>query len=141
MIFRSLTEKDARLIASVKNVFSDVWSEQTLISSFLTGRFSGVIAEENGATFGFITYTAVVPEADIESVFVYPDKRKRGIGGALIDGAIKRLKEKGVNKVFLEVRKSNLPAINLYLKKGFAQISVRKKYYGNEDAVVMVKEI
>ena len=44
--------------------------------------------------------------------------------------------------MFLEVRSSNTPAINLYKKAGFTNLSVRKKYYDDgEDAVVMAKEL
>jgi ribosomal-protein-alanine N-acetyltransferase len=45
-------------------------------------------------------------------------------------------------KIFLEVRESNSPAIQLYVKKGFDLISRRKNYYpadnGREDALIMV---
>lgn len=141
MTIRPISLSDAPKIAAVKEFFPDVWSEGTLISSFLSGRFFGLMVEENGDETGFITYSLAQPEADIESVFVFPDKRLKGFGGALIDGAIEDLKNRGVNKIFLEVRKNNAPAIKLYSKKGFNEISVRKKYYGDEDAVVMVKEI
>ena len=46
-----------------------------------------------------------------------------------------------LKKIFLEVRKSNIPAINAYKKAGFNQISVRKKYYSDgEDALILIKE-
>jgi ribosomal-protein-alanine N-acetyltransferase len=42
----------------------------------------------------------------------------------------------------LEVRPSNLNAINLYIKSGFKQVSVRKAYYNNgEDAFLMYKRL
>ena len=47
----------------------------------------------------------------------------------------------GVNKIFLEVREKNAPAISLYIKNGFVKISERKNYYGDENAVVYIKEI
>jgi cellulose biosynthesis protein BcsQ len=55
---------------------------------------------------------------------------------------LKELKNQGIEKIFLEVRKSNIPAKSLYEKIGYKEISVRKKYYSDgEDAVVMAKEI
>ena len=48
----------------------------------------------------------------------------------------------GIEKIFLEVRASNTPARNLYIQNGYNEISIRKKYYSdNEDAIVMAKEI
>ena len=59
-----------------------------------------------------------------------------------MDKAESKLVSLGVNKVFLEVRSSNISAIALYEKKGYTKISVRKKYYADgEDALVMVKEL
>ena len=60
----------------------------------------------------------------------------------LIQGLEKALLEKNIEKIFLEVRLSNLPAQNLYIKNGFNRINVRKSYYSDgEDAVVMAKEL
>ena len=50
-------------------------------------------------------------------------------------------KLKGVKEVFLEVRRSNLPAINLYKSNGYQKISERKNYYGNEDALIFKKDL
>ena len=55
--------------------------------------------------------------------------------------ALEDIKEKGVGKVFLEVRKSNSVAIKLYGDLGFNLVSERKKYYSDgENALVMLKE-
>ena len=44
--------------------------------------------------------------------------------------------------VFLEVKRSNFPAINLYLHFGFEEIDIREEYYSDgEDAVIMVKKV
>ena len=45
------------------------------------------------------------------------------------------------NSIILEVRKSNFPAINLYLKFGFSELGIREKYYNDgEDAIIMKRE-
>ena len=44
--------------------------------------------------------------------------------------------------VFLEVKRTNFPAINLYLSFGFQEINIRKQYYSDgEDAIEMVKKV
>ena len=43
--------------------------------------------------------------------------------------------------ILLEVNEKNDSAINLYKKIGFYLINIRKKYYGNEDALIMRKEV
>ena len=55
-----------------------------------------------------------------------------------------KLLDKIKNKdIFLEVRESNLLAINFYKKNNFKQISIRKKYYSEptEDAIIMKLEV
>lgn len=43
--------------------------------------------------------------------------------------------------MYLEVKRSNFPAINLYLNFGFEEIDIRNEYYSDgEDAVIMVKK-
>ena len=44
--------------------------------------------------------------------------------------------------VFLEVKRTNFPAVNLYLSFGFQEINIRKDYYSDgEDAIEMVKKV
>ena len=61
----------------------------------------------------------------------------------LLDTMLQQAKDAEVRSVYLEVRQSNIPAIQLYLSRGFYKIGERKKYYKNpsEDALLMVKAI
>ena len=141
MNIRSLSENDLIFIAAEKANFPDGWNYDMLLSSFKTGRFNGFIAEDEKTPIGFITYSVIAPDADIESVYVKKEYRKKGVASALILAASGDIKRKGCEKIFLEVRESNLSAINLYVKCGFKKISERKKYYGDETAAVLIKEI
>lgn len=141
MTVRKMQESDLTFIADCKKDFSDGWNYQMLASSFATGRFYGFIAEDGGTPVAFLTYSFLRPDADIESVFVKTEYRRKGIAGALIIAAEKEIKNGGGAKIFLEVRESNYPAKKLYAENGFGKISVRKKYYGTEDAEIFLKEI
>ena len=144
MKIRALTDKDIPFLVSVRDSFSDAWDEKMLLSAFNAGNFFGFIAEEikDGVPAGFITYSVNIDTADMQDLFVVKDCRKKGVGYALIAGFIKDAKSRGVKKLFLEVRESNTPAINLYKKAGFNLVSVRKKYYSDgENALVLVKEL
>ncbi|PCN50791.1 ribosomal-protein-alanine N-acetyltransferase [Candidatus Geothermarchaeota archaeon ex4572_27] len=80
-----------------------------------------------------------VRRGHVVSIAVLPEYRKRGIGTSLLKEAIKALKERwGCQDVYLEVRISNTPAINLYKKLGFTISYVRRGYYRDgEDAYEM----
>ena len=56
--------------------------------------------------------------------------------------AISRIKSAECENITLEVRVSNVVAINLYKSVGFNIVATRKKYYENgEDAYLMLKEL
>jgi len=77
----------------------------------------------------------------IISLAVIPSMRRRGIGEQLMRKALENMRKiYNVNESFLEVRVSNIPAINLYKKLGFKTIRVIRKYYmDGEDAYLMAK--
>jgi ribosomal protein S18 acetylase RimI-like enzyme len=58
---------------------------------------------------------------------VRKDYRRRGIGKRLIERTIARAKEKGLERIELEVFASNRPAIRLYEKVGFVVEGVKRK--------------
>lgn len=138
-----LQKEDLIFLASAKhNGFVDGYSLDELNRSFDTDRLLGFIAKEKDQRIGFIIYTLTDFDADIDSVFVLESFRKGGVGKELVKAVIDVAIKKRLEQVFLEVRKSNTPAINLYKSQGFIEFSVRKKYYfDGEDAVCMKKEL
>ena len=77
------------------------------------------------------------------SIAVLQEYRRRGIGSALMSEALNIFEEKyDVDSVYLEVRVSNQPAINMYEKFGFVKARIIRGYYRDgEDAYVMVKRL
>lgn len=143
MTVRALDKDYAKNIATLFSLeLPDGWTESMIISAFNTGRFNALGAYDGDKLIGAITFSYSTDTADIEDVAVLREYRRSGVALNLIDQALEKIRENKKEKVFLEVRAGNTPAINLYLKVGFTNLSVRKKYYDDgEDAVVMVKEI
>ena len=141
MKIRPLLKTDIPFLTSARESFSDAWDEKMLVSAFNVGNFFGFVAED-GEPIGFITYSVNIDTADMQDLFVTEDYRKKGVGYALVSAFMEGAKSNGVKKLFLEVRESNLPAVNLYKKAGFTFLSIRKKYYSDgENALVLVKEL
>lgn len=142
MTIEKLSALDVESILQLESDFLDGWSKGQLISAFDSGRFSVLGAKENNQLIGFVSFSITIDSADVETVFVKIEHRRKGIAQNLIDSAIKTLSDLNVKKIFLEVRQSNYPARSLYQKLGFSDISVRKSYYPDgENAVVMAKEL
>ena len=129
-------------LATAKETFPDAWDKEMLISGVEKGGLRGFVYSENGKNVGFITFVTSFESADIECVYVNPSHRKKGIAKALFLELLTELKKEKVEKILLEVRKSNFSAIALYKSQGFIEISQRKKYYDKEeDAIIFLREI
>ena len=77
----------------------------------------------------------------VGNLAVRPDRRRQGLGAALVAAMGAAAREKGLAFLTLEVRESNLPARRLYEKCGFAAVGTRKNYYEKptENAVLMTR--
>ena len=98
------------------------------------------VSEVEGRLAGYAVFYHAADEGEIPSIAVSPDYRKRGVGGELLSGLLEEARSRGVRKIFLEVRRSNLPAHRLYEKSGFLLAGSRRNFYENprEDADILV---
>ena len=143
MILHRIERNDVEALASIERVcFLDGWSEAQWLSTLNRPDFHGWKIEDSGKTIGFIAITALFEEAELLKIAVLPDFRKRGYGKRLLSHAFEQLNSLGVERMFLEVRVTNVAATSLYLRSGFTQTRLRQKYYADgEDAVEMVKTL
>lgn len=110
------------------------------IKNQFSNKFTAKIAHDGKKTVAaYIIFWVAANEAHILNIATHPDFRRRGIAKRFIVFALGRLEEAGVEEVFLEVRRSNIHAQNMYKGFGFHEIGIRKGYYGDnkEDAIVM----
>lgn len=79
------------------------------------------------------------PEGELLTIGVDSDYRGRGYGRQLMDDLVTDAAARGCREIFLEVRRSNHHAIDLYKQVGFTVIDRRKNYYAHprEDALIM----
>lgn len=121
--------------------FPDPWSVEMLSETFLSGRFLGLICEEKGEIAGYIGTTYCLDEAEITMIAVSESFRRKGVASSLLSSAEKALADLGVNRMLLEVRKSNEGAQACYRENGYTFLAVRERYYRNtEDALIMEKK-
>ena len=116
------------------------WSRGTLKNN-QGERYLNLKLIENNQIIGFAICQTVSDEATLFNIAIVPSHQGNGLGKLLLNELIARLKEKGVQTLWLEVRESN-PARFLYEKIGFNEVDIRKNYYpkpsgGRENAVVM----
>jgi len=136
-------EKDLEIISELeKGLFSEEnWSYFQILREF-KNKFSKIlIFKKKEEIIGYLIFREIKPEIEIFKIGVKKEYQRKGVGTKLMQKLMEFAKEKKISKIFLEVKASNLSAYNFYKKLGFKEMYRRKNYYGNEEAIVMVKEI
>lgn len=115
---------------------AEAWSEESFRYRLGRAGFVSLVATDgdSGEVTGYIAASEILDEQYLDSLAVRDDQRGKGVATALMKAAFDTGKS-----VYLEVRESNLPAINLYKKLGFTEYAKRRDYYDNptEDAIMM----
>lgn len=144
MIVRGWKYTDISALAAFekKEKFPDSWNYNMLAESFLNDGFYGVLAEENGELIGMAAILFNPDGADLVNMLVAAHCRRKGVADALMKKLLEECDRRELKKLFLEVRESNIPAISLYKKYGFARVGSRRAYYADgENADVMCREV
>ena len=139
---RAMARGDIPQLARMeKEIFSNPWSEKAFAALLERSYDLYLVAETDGHPVGCAGMVLLGEEGDIDKVMVAEQFRQSGIGFMLVQELLRRGREAGASEFTLEVRKSNLAAIRLYEKSGFASEGVRPGFYEKpkEDAVIMWK--
>ncbi len=120
---------------------SEPWKEADFMSAEKNEYALILAAVEEDEPVGYAVGYFAADEAELPSIAVSPQMRRRGIGDALLNELFIQVRQRGAAKLFLEVRESNEAAIALYEKNGFITAGTRRHFYSNpeEDALVMMK--
>ena len=141
MDIRRARPEDASGIARLEELcFSDPWKQKDIFSYICSDDGMCFVATDDSGVIAYLIGRIIAPEGEIYRIAVDENKRERGIGYRLLSYSIKTERGRGLETVFLEVRKGNIPARKLYKAYGFREIGERKNYYHNptEDAVLML---
>ena len=129
----------AKVLAKLhQQCFEKAWYEKAFASLLCLPTTRGFLNEN-----AFVLFSVCDDQAEILTLGVIPDARKKGIALSLLNYSFDELKKAGVKEIFLDVNVNNSAARKLYEKAGFEQISVRKNYYDEagqkSDALVLKK--
>ena len=93
------------------------------------GLLASIKAPDGNFPAGFILARTVIDEADIMSVGVHPQHRRKGVGRILVDAVIHSINPSQGGVVVLEVAEDNPAAQKLYASAGFNVVGRRPGYY------------
>ena len=96
---------------------------------------------QDDKVIGYLIYSHIYDRLEIDNFFVNEDMRRMGIGKKLLSYLVCIAIDNHVVNITLEVRVSNEVARNLYKSFGFREVALRRLYYGDEDGILMEKQV
>jgi len=112
-----------------------------------------IVAEEDGELVGYVMCRIetgipsfrsirIMKRGHVISIAVLPKHQRQGVGYALMQEAMKAMLHYNAKECYLEVRTSNIPAVDLYKKMGFDIARTIRGYYADgEDAYIMSRKL
>ncbi len=141
MTLRRATALDAPVLAALHAAsFPDPWSADSFAAMLSQPGVAGWLAGD--PPHGFLLARAAADEAEILTVAVIPEARRKGAGAEMLDEMLRVLGAGATRRVFLEVAADNAAARGLYARKGFIPCGRRPGYYpGGVDAAIMERAL
>lgn len=137
---RAVRWEDLDTICRIEVESNAAWAwTRALFESELTrqyGRF--FLCESDHSILGYVSFWAAPMGAEILTIVVSNQMRRRGIAQELLDHVKRECRQLGSPSIDLEVHQENRNARKLYEKNGFIDVGVRKGYYRDGgDAILM----
>ena len=143
-MIRLMQEKDLDMVAAIEAAcIRQPWSRKSFAESLEKEYSLFLVAEEDERICGYIGLYLTYEDAEITGIAVLPEKRRGGRGKELLEQAVKYAEKKGVQRILLEVRRSNDTAQAFYQNLGFEDMGIRPNFYDfpKEDAILMQLQI
>lgn len=135
LVDRIMTVMDA----AFDPAYGEAWNRRQVADALALPGTHALVVDADGAFIadgegaarapaGFVLSRHVLDEEELLLIAVIPGARRRGIGAILIKGLIDAARNRGITRIYLEMRRGN-PALHLYRKLGFTPIGERRNYY------------
>lgn len=137
---RLMNENDVDDVLEIeKKSFSTPWSKEAFEMEMNNKLANYVVIEVDDNIIGYGGIWLIIDEGHITNVAIDPHYRGKGYSNHLVKGIIDLCLDNNIDRMTLEVRKSNVVAQNLYKKFGFEECGIRPGYYADtkEDAIIM----
>lgn len=144
VVVRRMKAEDAAAVAEMEHqIFSDAWSERSVLASIKNPQAVCLVAEKGGRQIGYLFAYNAADESEIARIATVKEQRRKGVGTDLLEHLEVLGGAAHVKKILLDVRQGNAGARAFYTGQGFMEDGRRPGFYENpkEDAVLMSKEL
>lgn len=139
-----MVRRDLDTVVAIEGMsFGSPWRRATYARAVTGPNHSFLVAELDGrSVVGYAGFWVEGKQAHIAKLAVHPDYRRRGIGSVLLEHLLDQVRRLGLPRAYLEVRRSNVVAQELYRRFGFRFERVQARAYPNngEDAFVFARD-
>lgn len=134
-------ERLPTVLAVEQSVYSHPWTRGNFTDTLAAGHHALCLLGGD-ELIGYFVAMRGFEEVHLLNITVAPAHQRQGWALVLLDALVLWSRAQGAQWLWLEVRASNTRAQQIYLKRGFARVGLRKAYYPaghglREDAVVM----
>ncbi len=138
---RAMTVADVDAVLAIEtSVQAYPWTRGNFCDA-IDSSYLCCVEEMAGELCGYAVLMPGAAEAELLNIGVAAAFQRKGLGSKILSVMLETAADRGLIRVFLEVRENNIAAIALYRRAGFSQVGVRRGYYrsasGREDALVM----
>jgi ribosomal-protein-alanine N-acetyltransferase len=142
MLFSLMTVADLDEVLDIeRQSFPEPWSRGMFLHELKLPFSKSIVARADDPPhdlLGYICWWLVGDEIQILNVAVHQERRRQGIGRALVELVLVEVEAQHVSTITLEVRRESAAALALYRSFGFTESGMRRHYYGHgADAVLM----
>jgi len=143
LVYEPMQEGDLDEVVAVEQaVYPHPWTRANFSDSLAQGYQAWVLRAQDRELLGYFLIMAIVDEAHLLNVAVSAQWQGKGLGRFLLNQSVALARGLGMESMLLEVRPSNIRALEIYQRYGFNEIGRRKGYYPaanqqREDAIVM----
>lgn len=140
MTIEFVNESDIQKIYDISKCYFD-WTYDNFVSGLKSNNiFLKAVSEEK--IVGFLIADDLIDSYNLLLIAVREEFKNQNIATKLIKKLENIAKNKNIEKIWLEVKENNFPAINLYKKNDFTNIYLRRNYYkSGENALIFEKLI
>ncbi len=140
MILAATEEHLLALSEMESKLFDHSWTIKQIVSHVESNNPILISVDENNQIKGYLFVSEIVGEWEIFRIAVEPQWRRKGVAQELMSH-LESFCNSG-DTILLEVKSSNISALNLYKKEGFLENGMRKGYYNDgSDAILMMKKV
>jgi len=117
------------------------WTRDFFYAEFRNSFSITIVALSENEIAGFAVIWNIAGEIQLNNIAVHPDFRRHGIGTALISHLSGELDPYHPEKILIEVNENNQKARQFYKHLGFMETGIRPRYYDDDSAILMEKEL